>query len=693
MAPRSAAPRVHLPTLPDAPPPGPKTGFRSARGSLAPAYIDEALSPGGHLARLLSGYESRPGQLAMSKAVDRAITDGKHLLVEAPTGSGKSISYLIPTIHHAIAAGKKVIVATANIALQEQIVGKDLPLLRAALPTPFTFGLAKGKSNYLCVEAFEDAEAAGVRDPRWNQIREWAATTAKGDVSELPFEPGPLRAKFTVSSDDCMGRACPSFERCFAEAAKREYQAADVVVTNYHLLLLDMMIKLGDPESGPLPPWAILVADEGHSLPDIARGILGFKVTKGMVDNVARLLAAQNDDVIDADLASDLRADGADYFENLRIHARSREYKVRLRAKEETKAAPLAQVLGDAGARLTAAAEYAEGKRRVRLRKGGERASTLAHQLRCADDLTAGDRVVYCVEVEERGDREAAALVSKLIFPADVLRPRLFDVPGRVVIGTSATLTADRTFDFVAHELGCESARELAVPTPFDFERQALLIVPRGMPDPKRRDEHEAYVARTIVDIAEASGGRLLGLFTSRRGLRKAAEAFRRLEGARLRPGEYGYQTDEVVTWGTVLVQGDAPRGQLVARFKAEVGSVLLGLDSFWEGVDVPGEALSVVVIDRLPFATPDDPVLDAVDATLPGGAFKTWSLPRAITAIRQGAGRLIRAKTDRGVVVVLDDRVVNAGYGQAFLRSLPPMRLSRRLEDVGSFLAGKMPS
>ena len=674
MAPRSAAPRVHLPTLQDAPPAGAKVDFRSTRRTLAPAYIDEALGPNGHLARLLPGYESRPGQLAMSKAIDRGITDGKHLLVEAPCGSGKGIGYLTPAIHHAVGAGKKVVVATANIALQEQLISKDLPLLRAALPMPFTFGLAKGKSNYLCVEAFEDAEAAGVRDPRWNQIREWAATTTKGDVSELSFEPGPLRAKFTVSSDDCMGRACPSFERCFAETAKREYQAADVVVTNYHLLLLDMMIKLEDPESGPLPPWAILVVDEGHSLPDIARGVLGFKVTKGMVDNAARLLASQNDDIIDADLASDLRADGAEYFENLRIHARSREYKVRLREKEETHAGPLASGLNTAGERLSAAAEFAEGKRRAKLRKAGQRASVLAHQLWCADELTAGDRRVYCIEVEERGDRESAALCSKLIFPADVLRPKLFDVPDRVVIGTSATLAVDKSFDFIAHELGAEAARELAVPTPFDFERQALLVVPRGMPDPKKRDEHEAYVARTIVEVAEASGGRLLGLFTSRRGMRKAAEEF----GRRRRGTE---------PWNTILVQGDAPRGQLVARFKAEVGSVLLGLDSFWEGVDVPGEALSVVVIDRLPFATPDDPVLDAVDATLPGGAFKTWSLPRAVTAIRQGQGRLIRTKTDRGVVVILDDRIVNAGYGQAFLRSLPPMRMSRRLEDVGSFL------
>jgi len=679
MAPRSTAPRVHLPTLQDAAPVGAKVDFRSTRRTLAPAYIDEALGPNGHLARLLPGYESRPGQLAMSRAIDRAVTDGKHLLVEAPCGSGKGIGYLTPAIHHAVGAGKKVVVATANIALQEQLITKDLPLLRAALPTPFTFGLAKGKSNYLCVEAFEDAEAAGVRDPRWNQIREWAATTTKGDVSELPFEPGPLRAKFTVSSDDCMGRACPSFERCFAEAAKREYQAADVVVTNYHLLLLDMMIKLGDPESGPLPPWAILVADEGHQLPDIARGILGFKVTKGMVDNVARLLASQNDDIIDADLASDLRADGADYFEGLKVHARSREYKVRLREKEETHAGPLATGLNTAGERLTAVAEFAEGKRRVRLRKAGERASVLSHQLLCADELIAADRRVYCIEVEERGDRESAALCSKLIFPADVLRPKLFDVPGRVVIGTSATLAVDRSFDFVAHELGAESARELAVPTPFDFERQALLVVPRGMPDPKKRDEHEQWVSNRMVEIAAMARGRTLCLFTSRRGLKKAAENFN--------SPRYLSRNGIEQTWGSVLVQGDAPRGQLVARFKAEVGNVLLGLDSFWEGVDVPGEALSVVVIDRLPFATPDDPVLDAVDATLPGGAFKTWSLPRAVTAIRQGVGRLVRTKTDRGVVVILDDRIVNAGYGQAFLRSLPPMRLSRRLEDVGAFL------
>jgi ATP-dependent DNA helicase DinG len=244
---------------------------------------------------------------------------------------------------------------------------------------------------------------------------------------------------------------------------------------------------------------------------------------------------------------------------------------------------------------------------------------------------------------------------------------------------TSATLAVEGGFDFVARELGCDVARELVVQTPFDFERQALLVVPRGGPDPKRRDEHERWVADRMVEIAEASRGRMLGLFTSRRGIRKAAEAFDRVVGAS--------------TWKRVLIQGEAPRGQLVEEFKREIGSVLLGLDSFWEGVDVPGEALSVVVIDRLPFATPDDPVLDAVDAQLPRGAFEEWSLPRAITAIRQGAGRLIRSKKDRGVVVILDERIITKGYGRRFLRSLPPAPLSRDLQDVGAFLRGKIGS
>lgn len=636
------------------------------------AYIEQAIGDGGHLSRALPGYEARPGQVLMAHAVHAAIEERKHLFVEAPCGVGKGIGYLVPAIHHAVGRRRKVLVVTANIALQEQLIGKDLPLLRRALPTPFSFAIAKGRSNYLCAQAFEDNHGT-VRDPRWGEIADWASRTTAGDVSELPFEPGPLRKSFTVTADDCLGKACPSREDCHAEKAKEACAGADVVVTNYHLFMLDMMIRSDPGAEGPLPVWDVAILDEAHSAADVAREILGWKVTRVTCEQIASALGGR--DPVDGDLADDLKAESSSFFADLLDHARGDTYKARIRREGEVPSTGLPGLLEMASAALLREAEGAEGPRRARLRKEAERAINAASRIRRARELKDPDRIAYCIEVDGERGRERAALCAKLIWPGDVLRPRLFTSPGKTCVMTSATLAVDGSFDFLARELGCDVARELVVESPFNFAEQALLVVPRGGPDPKRRDEHEAWVAETILNIACDSGGRLLGLFTSRRGLLKAAERFRR---------QYGGSAP-------VFVQGDEPRAQLLAKFKAEIGSVLLGLDSFWEGVDVPGESLSVVVIDRLPFATPDDPVLDAVDALLPRGAFAEWSLPRAVVEIRQAFGRLIRSRTDRGVVVILDDRITSKGYGKSFLRSLPPAPMSRRLEDVGAFLAGKI--
>lgn len=655
----------------------PKIDLRSP----APSYVDEALGPGGHLSRVLPAFEARAGQRALARAVDGALRDKAHLLAEAPCGTGKGQGYLVPAIHHALERRKKVVVVTANINLQEQLARSDLPLLRRALPTPFTSALAKGRSNWLCTEAFEEHDGTS-RDPRWSQVVEWAETTSTGDVAELPFEPGPLRRLFTVSAEDCMGKACPSVETCFAAKAKEQWAKADVIVTNYHLFLLDLVIRGQDPEAeGALPPWDVAVLDEAHELADIARELLGWRATRGSVDQVAQALGGREG--VDSELAEDLRAEGTAFFSELLDLRLSDDYRARLRRPGEVDGARLAELLSAAAGKLTAEVEGAEPRRRERLRRGARQAERLAARVRQATALADPDRRAYSVELEGEEGRRRAELCCRLIWPADVLRPLLFSPPGRSVVLTSATLAVDGSFDYLVREVGAdrdlpggrvEAARELVVPSPFDFERQCLLAVPRGGPDPRERERHEQWVAERLVEVARLSRGRLLGLFSSWRGLKVAAEAMRRARGP---------------AWGAVLVQGEDSRPRLVERLRKEVGAVLLGTDSFWQGVDVPGEALSVVVVDRLPFASPDDPVLDAVDAQLARGAFAEWSLPRAIVKLRQGHGRLIRGKGDRGAVVVLDDRVLTKGYGRQFLRALPRSPLTRDLADVANFLDG----
>ena len=675
-------------SLPIAPPDPPKQPVREA-----PIKVDEVLGAGGLLARKLATYEVREGQLIMARAVERAIADGKHLMVEGPTGTGKGAAYLVPAIVGAVYQRKRVIVSTANIALQEQLISIDLPRLRDVMPIPFTFAIAKGRANYACIEAYQENDGT-VRDPRWHAIGSWIERTTTGDVSELNFETGAMRAKFTVSAEECPGRACGSFDKCFAEKAKRAAQAADIVVTNDHLFVIDLGIKASDPEAGPLPPWDVAIIDEAHALPDIARQLLGWRMTKGSVDAIAQALSGR-DDQIDPDLADDLRAAARELFDDLLALRRSKEYRARLRARGEVQPGDLPAMLQRASTLLENAATFADGKRRFRLRLMASRAGVLAANLLAASELERDDRRVYCIEVdgEDEDDRRReprAALVCKLLFPADFLRPALFEWKDHTVIATSATLAVQGSFDHIASELGCESARECIVPSPFDFMKQSITVIPSGSPDPRKRDEHERWVAEQMVEIARVSRGRMLGLFSSWRGLKKAQEAFE--EAAHERGGSFAFVEDGALdldrrTWGTVLVQGEAPRGQLIARFKSEVGSVLLGVQSLWEGIDVPGEALSVVVIDRIPFATPDDPILDALDAVLLKGAFESYSLPRAVIAIRQGVGRLIRSQLDRGAVVLLDDRITTKGYGKRFLRSLPSTRTSTSIAAIGQFL------
>lgn len=647
-------------------------------------YIDETFGEGGHLARHLPMYSPRAQQIELTRAIDEAIADGENLLAEAPCGVGKTVGYLVPAIRRALEDGaSRVLVVTANINLQEQVVRKDLPMLREALPWPFEFALAKGRGNYACLSSIDDLRVDatfgsafdGDGLAQWRHVDEWVRRTIEGDVSELPFELLPaVRQRVTTTSEDCLGRSCDRFEECFANRARERTETAKVVVANYHLFFADLAVRrASEDEASVLPPCDIVILDEGDKAAAIAGAFYGFRVTAGSIRWAARLLAPTGADAkklpeIDHRLKDRLARLADSFFADLVDHRRSKEYRARIRRPDVADWRELyAELKNAAGAYERAAANPDHDKpERQKLRKAGARCEALARDIEramtCEDDET-----VFFVEVD---DKDRAALCARPIDVSELLRRDVFEADGiRSVIAVSATLTTGGSFDYVRKELGADGARELVVGSPFDIARNMLIVIPAEAPDPRDREFSEA-VGDLLCRTIEEARGRTLGLFTSYKGLKVAAEAARRRHG----------RTYEI------LVQGTAPRGQLVQRFRESVSSVLLGTESFWTGVDVQGEALSALFIDKLPFPSPEDPTLDALDER-ESDAWRKYALPRALIAFRQGIGRLLRTVTDRGVVVVCDPRIVDKGYGKLFLRACGGVHVMRDLSDVNTFL------
>jgi ATP-dependent DNA helicase DinG len=483
--------------------------------------------------------------------------------------------------------------------------------------------------------------------------------TKTGDVSELPFEPpARLWRRFSVSADDCKGSDCHFYEECHPVRARAVAAEANVIVTNYHLLFAHLQVREATGEDLVLPPFDIAILDEGHKAADIARDFFGFRVTAGSVRWAGRLLSKAGA----GKLGDKLNAETDRFFDRLLTLRRSTAYKTRLRQPHAVPWSELCAALREAARAYTGACEAAtDSDERAELRRVLRRAETLAEQIETAMTL-ADPGAVSFIEEDMKG---RALLCAKPIEVASRLRQTLFDATESVTV-TSATLSTGGSFDFVARELGVPDPRAIIADTPFRWEEQALLIVPEGMPEPNA-PSFPASVASTFAEIIDLARGRTLGLFTSYRNLNAT---YQRVAGN-------GHR---------VLKQGDMPRTALIEEFRRDVGSVLLGTESFWAGVDVPGESLSCVVIDRLPFPTPDDPVLDAITQR-DSRWFTNYSVPRAVIAFKQGFGRLIRTVTDRGVVVVLDRRLVTKPYGRLFTDSLPNVLKSRRLDSIRRFL------
>ena len=632
-------------------------------------YLSEVFGDGGLFASRFPGYELREGQVALARMVDEAMSGGRHALGEGPCGTGKSVAYAVPAVHHAHHEKKRVVIATANIALQEQLVRKDLPMLASVLPWSFSFALLKGRNNYVCLDRRAESEARGelrglYYDDQQRQVDDvlaWADATKTGDVSELPFIPhAQVWSKFSVGSDECKGDGCPFRDDCFSERAKATAAGADLVVTNYHLLFAHLALRAETGQDLVLPPFDLLILDEAHEAAEIAREFFGFTVSEQTFARLATVAA----DMGNKPLAGELRQEAQRLFTTLGGYARSPRYKRRLKEPGFASDAGLQRAVGRFVALATARAEdeLADKKGRATARNAARNAALAG--ARVAEGLAQSDAgKVYWLDVDPKGRTK---LRGKPIDVSSLLREELFDRCPSVSL-VSATLTTQGTFDFVRREVGVpEGAIEVVAQTPFDFESQALLVVPERLPDPRDADFIDA-AARVFQHVVDACDGRTLGLFTSYRNLHAVYE---RLDGRDHR----------------VLRQGDLPRAELTRIFKEDTGSILLGTESFWTGIDVAGEALTGLVIDKLPFPPPDDPVIDAICERDPR-AFDNYLVPLAIIALRQGVGRLIRCKTDVGVAVILDKRIAEKGYGKKFLKSLPPMLTTRRIENITRFL------
>jgi ATP-dependent DNA helicase DinG len=604
----------------------------------------------------------------MAARVEEALDARELLLVEAGTGTGKTYAYLIP----ALLSGLRVLISTGTRTLQDQLYHRDLPRLAAALGRPTRVALLKGRSNYLCrlrlTDVGRQAELLpAAADPVLAEVASWADATRHGDWAELAVlsDTHPLRFQLSSTRERCLGTRCPEHARCHVFAARRRALEADIVVVNHHLLLADLALKeegFGDL----LPSVDAVILDEAHQLPDLASEFFGTSVSGRQIELLLEDLVAP---------ARTVAAMGATTLAQA-IHTRAVEVSHALALTQQSLRSSLAVeeravALDELSPQIQEPLERLVaglGTLSMELEDGS---TTLAELDACAQRAQAQAVALAQISAppEMAGTRTVAVGARGFtlrLLPHDVSeRFSAFIQTGRTAwIFTSATLALGDDFAHFARRLGLESASTVRFASPFDYEQQALLYLPQGMPDPTDLGFTEACVEAALPLIEAAGGGAFL-LFTSHRALRLAASAL-----ARRLPEEW-----------PLLVQGSAPREQLLRQFRASHNAVLLGSASFWEGVDVQGSALRLVVIDRLPFSPPEDPLVRARSAYLRSqglSPFKDYQLPEAVLALKQGAGRLIRSERDRGVVMVCDPRLSRRSYGRAFLESLPPMRLTQ---------------
>ena len=630
-------------------------------------HAAECLGADGALASEVPGFAPRPQQQQMAAAVEQALNDGEALIVEAGTGTGKTYAYLVP----ALLSGRKVIISTGTRHLQDQLFHRDLPTVRSALGVPLKAALLKGRANYLCPHRLEMTRAEGRLPSRaqvsqLETIHDWSGRTGSGDIAEMSSiaEDSAIWPRVTSTADNCLGQQCEHLKNCHVIKARREAQDADLVVINHHLLCADLVLK--EEGFGELLPGAeAFIIDEAHQLPETAARFFGVQLSSRQLLELAQ------------DSRNEYINETAE-LEGLPEVAKQLEQavaEVRLAMGEGEQRAPWARLanndklqemldaLGSAlGLLADALAEQSDRSR------GLDNCHQRALKLQGLFNKTTHEPPENHVHWFETW-RQSFRINLTPLDVAENFSSQRQELPSRWIF-TSATLSVNGEFEHFARQLGLEAATSLQLDSPFDYQNNALFYLPKDLPEPNSPDFTDSMLDEA-ERVINASRGRAFLLFTSYRALHSAN---RRLKSSCDFP---------------LLVQGSAPRNELLERFRELGNAVLLGTSSFWEGVDVRGEALSCVIIDKLPFASPGDPVWQArIDALKArgGNPFMDEQLPHAVITLKQGVGRLIRDINDRGVLVLCDPRLVKKSYGRVFLNSLPDMRRTREFDDVQAF-------
>ncbi|HSW38238.1 MAG TPA: ATP-dependent DNA helicase [Acidobacteriota bacterium] len=640
--------------------------------------IIQILGPGGAIAREHPNYEYRGGQVQMAQSIADAIEQRHHLCVEAGTGTGKTLAYLLPVIF----SGKRVVISTATKNLQEQLMFKDMPFLEKALGRPFSVCYMKGRSNYLCWNKLEEIENAAYlfspHDPAYLRvIKKWAQETATGDRSEMVELPEdfPLWRNLDARRETCRGQKCHNWETCFVTKVRRRALESDIVIVNHHLFFADLALRQGDFGS-VLPDYSILVFDEAHEIEDVATQYFGAMVSNYRVEELIRDIhqalveTGAATDYLSGQLAKFAERAG-DFFScfpgregrfvlqplGTAINIRRGIYGNDNLSDSYRALCLQLDAVRSGMIDLTVESESIESLVR--------RSNELREVFTMLFESESGEYVYWC---ETRG--RGVFLRASPIDIAPLMKKQLFDGLLSAIL-TSATLSTGGTFSFIKTRLGLEQAHELIIPSHFDFKRQAIFYVPKNIPEP-REEGWVRHASMELEIILEASDGRAFILFTSYAQMTQVYESLKN----RLR--------------FPLMMQGEKSRTGLLESFRATPNAVLFATSSFWQGVDVQGERLSCVVVDKLPFSVPSDPVVAARIEQINesgGNAFYEYQIPAAVILLKQGMGRLIRSRTDRGILAILDKRIMTKSYGKMFLHSLPPAALTHDRALVREFL------